>query len=243
MLAQTMVLMAMVLVLALAGASEVAGYARARAASDAKAQIAPAVEQAVAAYQRYVAQTIAAQVGAPAGALAAAPAAIPALNAGTPWLEQRLAPYQPDPAAGFSVATDVVPTAQTIPVCGSATNGGPDVEQNGQCSPFVQESRLSLAVATTVGPTDPSGNVIPLASGRLTVTLRLFGQPPYSAIVGAQDAVTAADPHEGDLGGSGDTTIHVLYACQPGTGSCANSAPPSADRPLTLPWTNGNGAP
>lgn len=243
MLAQTMVLMAMVLVLALTAASEVAGYARARAAGEAKAQIAPAVEQAVAAYQRYVAQTIAAQVAAPAGAYAAAPAAVPALNGGTPWLEQRPAPYRPDPAGGFSVATDVVPTAQTLPVCGSATNSGPDVEQNGQCSAFVQESRLSLVVATTVGPTDPSGNVLPLAAGRLTVTLRLFGQPPYSSIVGAQDAMTAADPHEGDVGGTGNTTIHVLYACQPATGSCANSAPPGADQPQSLPWANGNGAP
>ncbi len=68
----------------------------------------------------------------------------------------------------------------------------------------------------------------------------------------------AADPdgfHEGDTGGygnalgafglpePGDATIHVVYECVAGTGSCATSAPPPADAPASARWTNGNGSP
>jgi hypothetical protein len=71
-------------------------------------------------------------------------------------------------------------------------------------------------------------------------------------VTGASDAADPGAPHEGDSAGwgaalpafgaptAGDTTIHVIYACVPGTGLCAASNPPSPDAPVTLPWTNGN---
>ena len=98
------------------------------------------------------------------------------------------------------------------------------------------------------------------------VTLRLFAEPPYSAIVGADDAsgiATASGgatpaPHEGDLGGdtlsgappqpspgawpAGGTLIHVQYQCVDGAGHCAGAAPPDPDADLqpNVRWSDGN---
>jgi hypothetical protein len=72
-------------------------------------------------------------------------------------------------------------------------------------------------------------------------------------VSGVTDAADPAGYHEGDTGGYGnalaafalpapdDTTIHVVYACVAGTGSCATSNPAPQDAPTTVPWTNGNG--
>jgi hypothetical protein len=181
------------------------------------------------------------------------PPPIPALNASTAWTEQQTLDT-PQGAAPLAVAVDVRPTAQTIPSCGSG-GSGPDHALEMQCSPFVQESRLSLDVTTDAGPAGAAGAVSALAHGRFIVTLRLFAQPPYAIVSGAKDAAAAGDVHEGDDAGWGgalgafaspapdDTTIHVVYACTPGTGSCATSNPPPADAPTTTPWTNGNGPP
>jgi hypothetical protein len=243
----------MLAILAASAVAGIAGTARAHASAAAKALIVPGVETALGTYQRYVAATIAAQAVDVTGNLIAAPAPLPALNAGTVWTE---AQYLESPAGStpLRIAVDVLPTAQTIPACGG-NDAGPDAAVELQCSPFVQESRLSLTLTSDVGPVDANGVVSPLAHGRYTVTLRLFAQPPYAVVSGVNDAAASSAYHEGDTGGYGnalpafgsptadDTTIHVVYACVAGTGSCATSNPAPQDAPTTVPWTNGNGAP
>jgi hypothetical protein len=252
-LAQTLFLLAMLAILAGSAVAGIAGAARAQSAAAAKALIVPGVETALARYQRYVAATIGAQIGAPAGNLTAAPESVPALNAGTAWSEQQYV-EAPVGATPLRIAVDVLPTAQTQPACG-AGDAGPDAAIDLQCSPFVQESRLSLTLTSDAGPVDANGVVSPLAHGRYTVTLRLFAQPPYAVVSGVSDAALPGAFHEGDTGGYGnalpafgvptadDTTIHVVFACVAGTGRCATSNPAPADVPSTRPWTNGNGVP
>lgn len=252
MLAQTLVLIAMLTICAVSAVAGVAGAARAQSAAEAKALLAPGVETALARYLRYVAATIGAQVAEPAAALTAPPAAIPALSAATAWSEAQY--LETAGTSPLRIAVDVQPTAQTVPLC-SVAGSGPDAAVEQQCSPFVQESRLSLSVTSDAGPVDESGAVSPLAHGRYTVTLRLFAQPPYAIVTGVTDAAQPGGYHEGDGAGwdgalapfalpaPDDTTIHVLYACVAGSGSCAASNPAPQDAPTTLPWTNGNGLP
>jgi hypothetical protein len=253
-LAQTIVLVATFAILAASAVAGIAGMARAQTADAAKALMLPAIETALGAYQRALAATLALQAGPPlAGAAVAPPALLPALAGPGPWTEQRY--LFAVPGSPLSVAVDVLPTAQSVPVCGAPAAAGPDRAVDLQCSPFVQESRLSLAVTTDVGPADGAGNVSALASGRYAVTLRLFAQPPYSIVSGVKDAAAALDYHEGDGGGwagalpafatpgPDDTTIHVTYRCTDGTGSCAASDPPPPDAPATVPWSDGNGLP
>jgi hypothetical protein len=254
-LAQTIVLIAAIAILALSAIAGIAGNARAQAANAAKALVAPAVESAVAQYQHVVAATIAAQAGTVTQPALVNPSTVAALNGQTVWPEQSPQPYRPDPASPLAVAVDIRPTAVTLPAC-AAAGSGPDIERNGQCSPFVQESRLSLQITTDVGPLGAAGGVVALAHSRVTVTLRLSAQAPYAMIAGIKDAADPSGFHEGDSGGYGnalgtfapspapdDTTIHVLWACVPAAGSCAASAPPPADQPASRPWTNGNGQP
>ena len=250
MLAQTLFVIAMLAILSASAAAGIAGAARAQASGAAKALIVPAIETALGRYQRYVAATISAQIATPAATLTRAPDAVPALNAQTAWSAQHYFEAPAGPGA-LRVAVDVVPTAQTAPTC-TGGNSGPDAAVDVQCSAFVQESRLALALTSDAGPADANGVVSPLAHGRFTVTLRLFAQPPYAVVTGANDAADPNGPHEGDGAGWGnalpafgapdadDTTIHVVYACTPGTGSCATSHPAPQDAPTTLPWTNGN---
>lgn len=167
------------------------------------------------------------------------------------------------------VAYTVTPTTLAAPACpgpGTAPSAGPDTVAWLQCGGFVRESRLSLRVAVRV--LDAGGGTT-LAQREQFVTLRLFGEPPYSAVVGRQDAgaddPTGAGPvasaHEGDVGGdtvsgaspapaaspwpSGGTLIHVRFECRDGAGSCANAAPPDPDGGLRpgVAWANGNRAP
>lgn len=253
MLAQTLFLVAMLAIVAASAVAGIAGAARGQSAAAAKALIVPGVETALGRYLRYVAATIGAQIAPPSGAYAAPPAAIGALNAATAWSAQQ---YLEAPAAAspLRIAVEVEPTAQTVPAC-DAGDSGPDAAVEMQCSAFVQESRLSLAVVSDAGPLDRNGVVSPLAHGRYTVTVRLFAQPPYAAVSGVSDAADPAGYHEGDAAGwdgalpafgvpaPDDTTIHVVYACVAGSGSCATSNPAPQDAPTTLPWTNGNGLP
>lgn len=252
MLAQTLVLIALLTICAVSVVAGVAGTARAQSAAEAKALIVPGVETALGRYLRYVAATIDAQVVAPPATFTAPPPAIPALSAATAWNETQYLETAPEPA--LRIAVDVQPTAQTVPLCGGS-GSGPDAAVEQQCSPFVQESRLSLNVTSDAGPADASGAISPLAHGRYTVTLRLFAQPPYAIVTGVTDAAQPGGYHEGDTAGwngalapfavpaPDDTTIHVLYACVAGSGSCAASNPAPQDAPTTLPWTNGNGSP
>ena len=167
----------------------------------------------------------------------------------------------------FTLAYTVTPTTLTPPSCpqlGPASSG-PDAIGWLQCSGVVQESRMSLHVVVQV--LDEAGTQT-LARRDQYVTLRLFAEPPYSAVVGrsdgaAPDAATndalAAPPHEGDAGGdtisgapapsaapsawpADGTLIHVRYECHDGAGHCANAAPPDPDGDLRsgTRWANGN---
>jgi hypothetical protein len=99
-----------------------------------------------------------------------------------------------DAASGtrFSVAYDVQPTTVAAPVCarGGEPGSGPDAVGWLQCNGFVAESRISLHVSVRVR--DAGGGAM-LAQREQYVTLRLFGEPPYSAVVGRKDAA-AGDP-------------------------------------------------
>jgi hypothetical protein len=254
MLAQTLVLVAMLAIFGASAVAGIAGTARAQSVAEAKALIVPGVETALGRYQRYVAGVIGAQVAAVPGALTAQPAAIPALETSSVWNAQQYLEAPAEAGSHLRIAVGVVPTAQSVPLCGGS-DGGPDAAIQLQCSPFVQESRLSLTITSDAGPVDANGVVSPLAHGRYTVTLRLFAQPPYAIVSGLADAANPAGYHEGDDAGwtgalpafaspaPDDTTIHVVYSCAAGSGSCAASNPAPQDAPTTLPWTNGNGVP
>ncbi|MBV8579305.1 MAG: hypothetical protein JOZ86_01560 [Candidatus Eremiobacteraeota bacterium] len=150
--------------------------------------------------------------------------------------------------ARLTVAYTVTATTLAPPACPpDPPSAGADAVVWLQCSSAVGESRLSLRVDARV--LDPGGAV--LAQRAQYATLRLFGEPPYGALVGREDASAAAEPpdaltapaHEGDLGGAAvGTLIHVRYECHDGAGSCANAAPPDPDAALVpgVPWSNGN---
>jgi hypothetical protein len=169
----------------------------------------------------------------------------------------------------FTLAYTVTPTTIVAPSCSAPnaqTSSGADAIGWLQCSGFVRESRMSLRV--TVRVLDAAGTAL-LARRDQYVTLRLFAEPPYSAVVGRKDAsadgatadALAPPAHEGDLGGdtvagaspppaasawpAGGTLIHVRYECRDGAGSCANAAPPDPDADLraNARWTNGNQPP
>jgi hypothetical protein len=178
----------------------------------------------------------------------------------------RTMPLDGENGLRFTVAYTVTPTTVAPPSCPQLdpgpASGGTDTIARLQCNAFVQESRMSLHVVVRV--LDAAGAET-LAQRDDDVTLRLFAEPPYSALAGrtdasalpAADAETAA-PHEGDLAGdtisgaspqpsaspwpSGGTLIHVRYQCTDGAGRCANAAPPDPDADLraNVPWTNGN---
>jgi hypothetical protein len=250
-LAQTLFLIAMMAIFAGSAVTGVAGVARAQSSNAARALIVPGVEAALGRYQREIATTIAAQTAGGEGAALTVPATIPALAGATPWSERRYLEASPE-ASPLQISVDIVPTAQTLPSCG-APGAGADRAIALQCSPFVQESRLSLAIVSDAGPVDETGAISALAHGRTIVTLRLFAQPPYAVVTGMKDAADPNGYHEADTAGFGnalgafgaaspdDTTIHVVYECTDGTGSCATSNPPPQDAPTTVPWTNGNG--
>lgn len=113
-------------------------------------------------------------------------------------------------SGGFTIAYSVTPTTLAPPTCpqaGAAPSTGPDAIAWLQCGGFVRESRMSLRVVVRV--LDAAGAQT-LAQREHDVTLRLFGEPPYSAVVGGKDS-SAGDPtgagalvppaHEGDVGG------------------------------------------
>jgi hypothetical protein len=253
-LAQTLFLVAMIAVIAISAVAGIAGYARAEAATVAKALVQPAIDAALARYETTIVAPAIAAAYRP-GDGSAAPAVAAPLNGGAPWSVQRyvLAPDAPSP---LGATVSVTPTSTSVPAClpaGASVNAGPDVENNGQCSNFVQESRLSVTIDAEVGPVSGPTGVAPLAHGVATITLRLFAQPPFVMVAGVADDPAPGDPHEGDAGGFGnalgafgpspapdDTTIHVVYACTPALGDCSASSPLPQDLPTTLPWTNGN---
>ena len=164
----------------------------------------------------------------------------------------------------FTLTYRIVPTTIAPPVCATAAPSlGPDAIAWLQCSGFVQESRVSLEVSVEV--LDAAGAAV-LARRAQDITLRLFAEPPYSAVVGRKDGgaddpasgdALAVPAHEGDIGGdtvsglapvpaspwpAGGTLIHVRYECHDGTGRCTNAAPPDPDSALRFNarWTNGN---
>jgi hypothetical protein len=254
-LAQTLVLLVAIAVFGATAVAGIAGAARARTAELAQAAIVPGVETALGAYVHQVGTAIAAQVAAAPGGSGAPPAPLDALNGRTAFAASQLLEAVAD--SPLTIVVTVTPTATSVPACDPSApgfDGGPDTEIDGQCSPFVGESRLSLAIVADAGIADRNGLITPLAHRRTLVTLRLFAQPPYAMVAGAKDAALPGDPHEGDVDGygnalgafapagvlAGDTTIHVVYARPPALGDCTTSLPRPADAPTSLPWTNGN---
>jgi len=164
----------------------------------------------------------------------------------------------------FTLSYQVVPTTIAPPACATAAPSvGSDAIAWLQCNGFVQESRVSLRVSVEV--LDAAGTDV-LARREQDITLRLFAEPPYSAVVGRKDGgaddptsgdALAVPAHEGDVGGdtvsgtapvpaspwpAGGTLIHVRYQCDDGAGHCVNAAPPDPDGALRFDarWTNGN---
>ena len=124
-------------------------------------------------------------------------------------LERTFAAGQSAPGTAFTLAYTVTPTTLAAPACpqAAAASAGPDTIAWLQCGGFVRESRMSLRVIVRV--LDAAGAET-LARREQYVTLRLFGEPPYSAVVGRKDAsagepagtgALAAPVHEGDVGG------------------------------------------
>ncbi|HEY6236215.1 MAG TPA: hypothetical protein VIW69_14035 [Candidatus Elarobacter sp.] len=152
-------------------------------------------------------------------------------------LERTLPPQANDAAGGgFTLAYAVTPTTLAPPACpqtGTPPSAGPDTIAWLQCGGFVRESRMSLQVVVQV--LDAAGAAT-LARREQYVTLRLFGEPPYSAVVGRQDAsaddpsaasgsgALAARPHEGDLGGD---TVSGAPPPQPGATPAGQSPWPA----------------
>ena len=143
-------------------------------------------------------------------------------------VERTVAPDAGPPGTvRFTVAYTVTPTTLTAPACPQtgAPSTGPDAIAWLQCGGYVRESRMSLRVAVRV--LDAEGGAT-LARREQYVTLRLFGEPPYSAVVGRKDA-SAGDPtgadalaapvHEGDLGG--DTVSGALSPAPEGSPAAA----------------------
>jgi hypothetical protein len=232
------------------------------------------VDDAVANYQRLLATAITSDhaelalltngtfTGTPAPvAILSQPSAMPTQIATNP-----TPPPDSSTVPRFVVRYTVTPTTIAAPQCspsGQAAQPGSDAIGWLQCDGYIQESRMSLRV--TVDVLDPSGHEL-IVQREHYVTLRLFAQPPYSAVTGRTDG-SAVDPignaptgapHEGDAAGdtisgasprpepspfpSGGTLIHVEYLCQPGSATCALAAPPDPDQHLRSDarWTNGN---
>ena len=251
MLGQTLFLVAVIALFASTAMAGIAGFARAQTAAIAKAYVLPGTEAALAAYERDIRDEVVREIGVQPATYGAPPPALDALNGAFAW-GKKTGLLPADSGTPLRIAYAVEPTTQAAPACtpgDAAVNAGPDTANDVQCSNFVQESRLSLAISTTVGPMDASGVVTPLASGRYTVTLRLFAQPPYAMVAGAKDAADPGELHEGDVAGwsgqniaptADDSTIHVIYACS-GDSACTTSLPKPEDRTRPLPWSNGNG--
>jgi hypothetical protein len=246
-------------VLATVSLDAVASFGRASLHAAADHAVEGAMHDAVAEYQNALQASIG-RAAPERGSYAAAIGALP-----NP-LERTLPPDAgTDPAAPrFTLSYSVTPTTLAAPACAGQSPQGPDAVAWLQCDGTVQESRMSLHV--TVRVLDAAGAQT-IAQRGDDVTLRLFAEPPYSALVGRKDAA-AGDPtlagapaHEGDLGGdtvsgaspapgtspwpAGGTLIHVRYECRDGAGSCANAAPPDPDGALQpgAGWTNGNRPP
>ena len=241
-------------VLATALLDAAAALARASVHGGAEHAVESTMHDAIADYQNRVGAAIA--NGDPSDAASGYPAAIASVP-------NPLASAVPASSGEPAVSYAVVPTTLAAPACAAngASERGPDAVGWLQCGGDVAESRVSLHAVVRV--LDPGGAV--LAQRDRYVTLRLFAQPPYSAVVGSTDgdalAATvpgAAPPHEGDVGGdtvsgaspapdaspwpAGGTLIHVRYECHDGAGSCANAAPPDPDAGLraNARWQNGN---
>lgn len=250
-----------------------AAFGRAGVQAAADHAIEGAMHDAVADYQNRL-QVALAQVTAPLapdGPFAGTPPPLDAYASAlatlpNPVLATLAAGADAGPGPVFNVGYTVTPTTLAPPACPQPAQvppEQPDAIGWLQCGGMVQESRMSLHVVVQVSV--PSGEIV--AQRDEFVSLRLFAEPPYSAVVGradgAADAPSGPDPlvdppHEGDVGGAtvsgvapaaqpssppaGGTAIHVQYECQDGTGQCANAAPPDPDAQLQpgTSWSDGN---
>ena len=251
-----------------------AAFGRAGIQSAADHLVDGAVDDAVATYQRQLAVAISSDHAELAlltnGTFTGTPAPVTILS--QPSVVPTQIATEPTPPADsstvprFAVRYSVAPTTLVAPQClpsAQAPQQASDAIAWLQCDGYIQESRMSLHV--TVDVFDPSGQELIVQRDHY-VTLRVFAQPPYSAVTGRTDgsagdpigAFPTGAPHEGDAGGdtvsgssprpepspypSGGTVIHVQYVCQPGSASCALAAPPDPDQHLrsNVRWSNGN---
>lgn len=251
-----------------------ASFARAGIQAAADHVVSSTVDDATARYQQMLASAIANDGN--DGALESAatftgtPAPVAVLTNASPppttlTIAATPAPVATGGAPQFAVGYTITPTTVAPPQCPGAAGSQTttrDVVAWLQCDGYVQESRMSLHI--TVQVFDAAASQL-LLQREAYVSLRLFAEPPYSAVVGRADG-SATDPlslapttppHEGDVGGdtvsgatvpqpspypSGGTLIHVEYVCNAGTRSCADAMPsdPDAHLQTNAGWTNGN---
>lgn len=180
-----------------------AAFGRASVHAAADHVLEPAFHDAIADYQNRLQAALAAT------ATGATDASAPRYANAIATLPNPLERTYPADSTRLTLDYTVVPTTLAAPVCPRASGAdasGPDAIGWLQCNDVVGESRMSLRV--TVRVLDPSGAT--LARREQYVTLRLFGEPPFSAVTGRKDG-SAADPasadalaapaHEGDAGG------------------------------------------
>lgn len=239
-----------------------ATFARAGMHAAADHLVDAATHDAVAAYQNALASAVAADPSVQqlqtATPFSGSPAPIAAFSRGITGVAGTLAPPAgAAPGTAFTVTYAVMPTTLASPSCASGPAPGADAIGWLQCNGFVAESRMSLRVTVTV--LDATGSE-PYVQRVQKVALRLFAQPPYSAVVGRADDAASSAGHEGDIGGDtvsgvasspppagrpqGGTLIHVEYRCVPGASyDCSQAAPPDPDGDLrsNATWGDGNG--
>lgn len=262
MLGPTLSLVAIVVLAAALGISVIGSAARAAVATMAERELDAGVRHAISRFQG----TIEAAIG---------PTITQALANGTPadptLLSQTAAALAPamyaDSTQSLAMRETVTPTTVRVPACTGADPGASDLATEVQCSPWVQETRASIRILVDVLAPD---GATPLAHRDVTVTLRLFALPPYSAVTGLKDTTvpTPTDPnvndestaaHEDDGAGRGasalspdvrtgagasgasDTAIHVQFQCM-GATNCDRPRPPTPDELTNRTWQNGNTA-
>jgi hypothetical protein len=211
-LAQTLVLCTILMLATTVLVEGVGTFARAQLQNVSQAVIRASLDRAIANAQAQVASVESATYGANADASQYAALAIDAD------LASELKPPAPTITAtgSFAVATTIAFTTLALPQCANP-GAAPDVAVALQCSPYIQESRVSGTASIAVYPLaagaplpQSTDGLTPLAARTQTFTLRVFAYPPYAALTGVRDG-DAADPtsddpnitaaHEADTGG------------------------------------------
>jgi hypothetical protein len=224
MLGQAFIMLAIVTLLAGVAIDQVAALARASINAGAARVVDAAVDDAAASYEQQIAAAIASaatNATPPPGSVATAPpGAIAALT-------NSVVLPSPQPFDGVSgrygIHAFVQTTTSSAPQCAGARGTGEasDVAVDMQCSPWVQESRLSAQIVVQISPAGAAPGAAVLLQRVENVTFRLFAAAPYVAIAGRQDAAAIASnahdpsvvdvgsgaPHEYDTAGRGGAPL------------------------------------